>query len=122
MEQMIDHNEERRQLLLRELARNDRNGCFLDEDCDLEGLPCLSLAQAEALCYIVFNDGHPMNSVQYSEIVTGLFQSLRDFECPLSQYQMDNLHQMGASFRSAFEIGCSIHAGMPADDAFIFHL
>ena len=38
--------------------------------------------------------------------------------CPLTDDQIGNLHQMGASIDQAYEIGCDIAAGVDADRAF----
>jgi len=42
--------------------------------------------------------------------------------CPLTDDQIGNLHQMGASIEQAYGIGCDIAAGVDADDAFTANL
>ena len=40
----------KREHLIQLLCNNDPNGCYTDEECELEGLPHITLEQAYNLC------------------------------------------------------------------------
>jgi len=59
--------------------------------------------------------------MRYSEFraeVHRLFAFYGFTACPLTDDQIGNLYQMGASIDQAYEIGCDIAAGVDADEAF----
>ena len=55
---------------------------------------------------------------KYKETAQRLFAFYGFTACPLTDDQIANLHQMGASIDQAYEIGCDIAAGVDADRAF----
>ena len=55
---------------------------------------------------------------EYKETAHRLFAFYGFTACPLTDDQIGNLHQLGASIDQAYEIGCDIAAGVDADRAF----
>ena len=54
----------------------------------------------------------------YKSAAERLFAFYGFTACPLTDDQIGNLHQLGASIDQAYEIGCDIAAGVDADRAF----
>ena len=54
----------------------------------------------------------------YKSAIDHLFGFYGFTACPLTDGQIGNLHQLGASIDQAYEIGCDIAAGVDADRAF----
>jgi hypothetical protein len=53
----IDDLKERRRIRITEfLLWNDRNGCYTDENCDLEGIPRMTCEDALKYFFVVMND------------------------------------------------------------------
>ena len=59
-----------------------------------------------------------MTYKEYRNTVQELFAKYGFIECPLMDYQIGNLHQMGASIDQAYDIGCDIGCGVDPDTAF----
>ena len=54
----------------------------------------------------------------YKSAAERLFAFYGFTACPLTDDQIGNLHQMGASIDQAYEVGCAIAAGVDAAGAF----
>jgi len=79
----------------------------------------LTLARAFArLATNSTQKGLNMTYQGYKHAVQQLFAFYGFTGCPLTDDQIGNLHQMGASIDDAYEIGCDIAAGVDADRAF----
>ena len=59
-----------------------------------------------------------MTYQEYKDTAHRLFAFYGFTACPLTDDQIGNLHQMGASIDQAYEIGCDIAAGVDPDRAF----